>query len=89
VCPRTGLTDFGTITIHCVPDKKRIELKALKYYFPDYRNHAVFYGTVVNEILDDLVAVCDPVRLEVIGSFSTRGGISTVLKATYEKGNEQ
>ena len=65
-------------------------MKALKYYFSEYRNHRVFYETVVNEILDDLVAVCDPVRLEIIGSFSPRGGgISTVVNATYEKGNEQ
>ena len=77
-----------TITIHHVRDKKCIEQKALKTYFPEYRNHGVFYETVVNEILDDLVAVCDPVRMEVIGSFSTRGGISTVVKATHDKGNE-
>ena len=84
VCPRTGLPDFGTITIHYVPDKKCIELKALKYYFLGYRNHGTFYETAVNEILDDLVAVCDPVRMEVTGTFNTRGGMSTVVKATYE-----
>ena len=89
VCPKTGLPDFGTITIHYVPDQKCVELKALKYYFLEYRDHGVFYETVVNEILDDLVAVCDPVRMEVIGSFTARGGISTVVKATHEKGNEQ
>ena len=89
VCPNTGLPDFGTITIHYVPDKKCVELKALKYYFLEYRNRGVFYETVVNEILDDLVAACDPVRMEVIGSFTARGGISTVVKAMHEKGNEQ
>ena len=29
VCPRTGLPDFGTITIHYVPDQKCIELKVI------------------------------------------------------------
>ncbi|MFH1007208.1 MAG: preQ(1) synthase [Candidatus Latescibacterota bacterium] len=85
VCPKTGLPDFGTITITYVPNLLCIELKALKYYLLEYRNHGVFYETVVNEILDDLVAVCDPVRMEIVGSFTARGGISTVVSATHEK----
>jgi len=33
VCPKTGLPDFGTITIKYVPDKECLELKSLKFYF--------------------------------------------------------
>ena len=32
VCPKTGLPDFGTITIEYVPDELCLELKSLKYY---------------------------------------------------------
>jgi 7-cyano-7-deazaguanine reductase len=30
ICPRTGLPDFGTITIHYLPGKLCLELKSLK-----------------------------------------------------------
>ena len=38
VCPKTGLPDFGTITIRYVPDKECLELKSLKEYLQSYRN---------------------------------------------------
>lgn len=85
VCPKTGLPDFGTITINYIPDKKCLELKALKYYFIEYRNQGIFYESATNKILDDLVAVCDPLWIEVIGEFTVRGGITTTVKATHEK----
>jgi 7-cyano-7-deazaguanine reductase len=83
VCPMTGLPDFGKITIRYVPDLKCMELKALKYYFLSYRNEGIFYETVVNKILDDLVAVSKPRKMEVIGEFSVRGGLFSVVKAEY------
>ncbi len=85
VCPMTGLPDFGTITVHYVPDKKCLELKSLKYYFLTYRNEGIFYEVVVNKILDDLVAACEPRRMEVIGEFSVRGGMRSVVTANYQK----
>ncbi|MFQ6115015.1 MAG: preQ(1) synthase [bacterium] len=85
VCPMTGLPDFGTITINYVPDKKCLELKALKYYFLEYRDQGIFYETVVNKILDDLVEACQPRSMEVIGEFTVRGGLRSVVKASYKK----
>ena len=41
------------ITINYIPDKKCLELKALKYYFLEFRNQGIFYETVVNKILDE------------------------------------
>ena len=88
VCPMTGLPDFGTITITYVPDKKCLELKALKFYFLDYRNQGIFYETVINKILDDLVAACQPKKMVATGEFSVRGGMRSVVKAVYpEKTN--
>ena len=85
VCPKTGLPDFGEITISYVPDELCLELKALKFYMVGFRNQGIFYEAVTNQILDDLVAACSPRRMTVMGDFSVRGGISTSVTARYEK----
>ena len=85
VCPKTGLPDFGEIRITYVPDRDCLELKALKYYMIEFRNRGIFYEAVTNQILDDLVGVCSPRRMKVVGAFTARGGISTTVTATYEK----
>ena len=87
VCPKTGNPDFGTITIEYIPDDRCIELKSLKYYLFGYRNEGIFYEMVINRILDDLVEACDPRWIEVKGDFSVRGGIDTVITASYSKQN--
>ena len=81
VCPMTGLPDFGCITIKYIPNIKIIELKSLKYYLLQYRNVGAFYEHLANQILDDLVAVLDPKWMEVTGSFTARGGITTKVNA--------
>ncbi len=84
VCPKTGLPDFGTIIINYIPDKFCLELKALKYYFLGFRNEGIFYEAVINRILDDLIGACSPRYMEVIGEFSTRGGIKSTIKTVYD-----
>ena len=84
LCPKTGMPDFGEIRITYVPNDRCIELKSLKYYFLDFRNRGIFYETVTNQILDDLVAACEPRRMTVVGDFTPRGGIKTVVTASYE-----
>ena len=86
VCPKTGLPDFGTIRIIYTPDKKCVELKSLKYYLVEFRNRGIFYEAVTNQILDDLVGLLAPRRMTVVGDFSVRGGIKTVVTARYVKG---
>ena len=88
VCPKTGLPDFGEIRITYVPDQRCIELKALKYYMLDFRHRGIFYEAVTNQILDDLVAVCGPRRMTVVGAFSARGGITTTVTAQYDKSQD-
>jgi 7-cyano-7-deazaguanine reductase len=88
VCPKTGLPDFGEIRISYVPDEHCLELKALKYYLIDFRNRGIFYEAVTNQILDDLVAVCAPRRMSVVGDFSARGGITTTVTASYDKSQD-
>ncbi len=84
LCPKTGQPDFGTIRIRYVPDRRIIELKSLKFYLFSFRNLGIFYESVVNKILDDLVSATQPIRCEVIGDFTVRGGISTSVRAVYE-----
>jgi 7-cyano-7-deazaguanine reductase len=84
MCPKTGLPDFGTITIQYVPDAACVELKSLKYYLLDYRNQGIFYEAATNRILDDLVAACRPRRMTVTGAFTARGGITTKVVATHD-----
>jgi 7-cyano-7-deazaguanine reductase len=85
MCPKTGLPDFGTIRISYVPDASCVELKSLKYYLLEFRNRGIFYESVTNQILDDLVEALAPVRMTVTGDFTPRGGIKTVITARYEK----
>jgi 7-cyano-7-deazaguanine reductase len=85
VCPMTGLPDNGTITITYRPDEFIVELKSLKYYLLQYRNVGMFYEHVVNKILDDLVSVLNPLRMEITGEFTPRGGICSLATAVYEK----
>ena len=84
LCPKTGLPDFGEISITYVPDELCLELKALKYYMVEFRNKGIFYEAVTNQILDELVAACRPRRMTVVGDFSVRGGISTTVRVSYE-----
>jgi 7-cyano-7-deazaguanine reductase len=83
ICPKTGLPDFGTITIRYRPDRLCLELKSLKAYFNAYRNLGIFYENAVNRILRDVVNVCQPVSAKVTGEFSTRGGMRSVIEAEY------
>ena len=83
ICPKTGLPDFGTITIQYVPGRSCLELKSLKMYIIKYRNLGIFYENAVNKILKDVVSSCKPKRARVTGEFSSRGGISSKVEASY------
>ena len=85
VCPMTGLPDTGTITIVYIPDQTIVELKSLKYYLLQYRNVGIFYENIVNRILDDLAGALAPKKMTVTGDFTSRGGITSRVEATYEK----
>ena len=85
VCPKTGLPDFGHVTIRYVPDRDCLELKSLKLYIVAFRDLGIFYENAVNRILDDCVAACRPKSMSVRGTFSSRGGISSVVEARYPR----
>ncbi len=83
ICPKSGLPDFGTITIRYIPDKRCVELKSLKIYILAYRNLGIFYENAVNRILRDFVQASKPVRAIVTGEFNVRGGMRSTIEASY------
>lgn len=83
VCPMTGQPDFATIRLCYIPADRCIELKSLKLYLWSYRHEGAFHEAVTNKILDDLVAALQPKRITVEGDFTVRGGIHTVVVASY------
>jgi len=87
ICPKTGLPDFGLITVTYAPAELVLELKALKLYFVAYRNVGIFNENAVNRILRDIVAACEPHWVEVEGVFTPRGGLATTVTARWDGGD--
>ena len=85
VCPKTGLPDFGKLTLRYTPDKLCLELKSLKMYVLAYRNLGIFYENVVNRFLHDVVAAAKPVSATVVGEFTPRGGLHAKVAATWSR----
>ena len=87
VCPKTGLPDYGEITIRYQPNKLCLELKALKMYLLAYRNLGIFYENAVNKMLRDVTGAVRPVWCEVSGAFTPRGGLTTNIVARWPVAN--
>jgi 7-cyano-7-deazaguanine reductase len=85
ICPFSDFPDFAVIRIEYVPHERCIELKSLKLYINSFRQIKIFHEHVINVILEDFVAACDPLRVEIEGDFHIRGNIKTVVRASYEK----
>jgi len=85
VCPKTGLPDFGRLTLRYTPDRQCLELKSLKMYLLAYRNLGIFYENVVNRFLRDVVAAAKPLSATVIGEFTPRGGLHSKVTATWSR----
>jgi 7-cyano-7-deazaguanine reductase len=91
ICPKTGLPDYGTITIQYQPDKGCLELKSFKLYLLAYRNLGIFYENAVNRMLRDIVAAIRPLWCRVTGDFTPRGGLTTSIEAQWSgsRGNRK
>ena len=85
VCPKTGLPDFGKLTLRYVPDQSCLELKSLKMYTLEYRNLGIFYENVINRFLRDVVNACNPMRASLVGDFTPRGGIQSKITASWSR----
>lgn len=80
-----GAPDFGIIRITYVPGAECVELKSLKLYLWSFRNDGIFYERAVNRILDDVSARVKPKWMRVVGDFNVRGGVKSIITASYGK----
>ena len=85
ICPFSDFPDFATLRIRYAPNRRCIELKSLKLYINSFREVKIFHEHVVNRILEDFVAACDPLEFHIEGDFNVRGNIKTVVRASYRK----
>jgi 7-cyano-7-deazaguanine reductase len=83
LCPVTGQPDSAKVTIRYRPAKWCVETKSLKFYLASWRNTAAFNEEVINTILDDLVATCEPTEMAISGAFGARGGISLTVEVSH------
>ena len=86
MCPKTGLPDFGTIRITYVPGESCIELKSLKY-LPGRIPQRAASSTRASPTRSSTISSppVRPRRMTVVGDFTPRGGIKTVVTARYER----
>ena len=84
-CPFSGYPDFATIYIDYCPDETVVELKAIKLYINSYRDRYISHEETVNQILDDFVTACDPLKVTVKGDYYPRGNVHTVVEVQHEK----
>jgi len=87
LCPKTGQPDYGTLTFEYIADKKCVELKSLKFYLQAYRNEGIFYESVTNKILDDMVAAFNPRYMKLTAEFTPRGGIHSKIVVEHVSSN--
>jgi 7-cyano-7-deazaguanine reductase len=84
LCPRSGYPDFATIGVNYVPDRKIVELRALKLYLNSFRDVHISHEEVTNRIFSALEKRLKPRFLEVTGDFNPRGNVKTVIRVCSE-----
>ena len=87
-CPFSGYPDFATLRIVYQPNKKVIELKAIKLYLNGFRDIKISHEEVSNKVIDDLVEVADPKWLQLEADFNPRGNVHTIIKVCHGKRND-
>ncbi|HTZ17987.1 MAG TPA: preQ(1) synthase [Dissulfurispiraceae bacterium] len=85
LCPRSGYPDFAIIRVTYVPDKKIVELKALKLWLNSFRDKHISHEAVTNLIFGELKKALKPRVLEVVGDFNPRGNVKTVITVSSGK----
>ena len=84
-CPRSGYPDFATIKIQYIPNKRVIELKALKIYINSFMNRYISHENSANEIFDTLFEKLEPKWLKVVADFKPRGNVHTIIEIDSSK----
>jgi 7-cyano-7-deazaguanine reductase len=85
LCPRSGYPDFATLKLSYVPNKKVIELKAIKLYINSFMYRHVSHENSTNEIFEALYSKLEPKSMKLIADFNPRGNVHTVIEIDSEK----
>lgn len=72
-CLVTGQPDWGSVRI--AYSGPQIHQEGLLQYLVSFRNHNEFHEQCVERIFMDLWTHCHPVKLEVLGRYTRRGGL--------------
>ncbi len=86
-CPFSGYPDFATLRIVYQPNKKVIELKAIKLYLNSFREKRISHEEVTNKIIDDFVEVSEPKWMQLEADFNPRGNVHTIIRVCHGKRN--
>jgi len=86
-CPFSGYPDFATLRIIYQPNRKVIELKAIKLYFNSFREKKISHEEVTNKILDELVEASEPKWMQLKADFNPRGNVHTIIRVSHGKRN--
>lgn len=78
-CPRSGYPDFAKIYLQYQPNKKVIELKALKLYINSFMNRHISHENSANEIFDTLYKNLSPKWMKLVTDFNPRGNVHTII----------
>jgi 7-cyano-7-deazaguanine reductase len=82
-CPFSGYPDFAELRLLYQPGPRVLELKALKLYVNSYRDKAISHEEAASRIIDDLVAACDPVWMQLEADFNPRGNVHMVVRVSH------
>jgi len=78
-CPRSGYPDFANIKLSYIPNKKVIELKALKLYINSFMDREISHENSANEIYDALKTNLKPKWIKIVADFNPRGNVHTII----------
>ena len=85
LCPRSGYPDFASLKLSYMPNKKVIELKAIKLYINSFMYRHISHENSTNEIFDALYSKLEPKSMKLIADFNPRGNVHTVIEIDSEK----
>lgn len=85
LCPMTGQPDFAQLIVEYSPGDSCLESKSIKQFLWSFRDEGHFHEDVTNQILNAMVAACEPKWMVVTGHYNVRGGIDFVIKARHEQ----
>jgi 7-cyano-7-deazaguanine reductase len=72
-CLVTGQPDWGSLRI--AYSGPQINQEGLLQYIVSFRNHHEFHEQCIERIFMDILTRCQPVKLEVYGRYTRRGGL--------------